>query len=811
MHQVRSGQRRRAQRPGLRWSARIFAASATIAAATNCKQPTNSRVEGDEQKVAVGADPYVLPGASALAEPLRLQLAAAAQRQITAQPLQQHAGRFRNRLLLESSPYLLQHATQPVNWFAWDEPAFAAARAEKKLIFLSIGYSSCHWCHVMAEESFDSVEVATALNQQMIAIKVDREERPDIDALYQDIARQRGVDGGWPLTVIMTPERNVLAIATYLPPQDNQRGFRSGLITLLANTTRAVRDNPALLKSPSTNSAGPLPVATGNGNNVDAADVRLLGNAITQLLREADPSWGGFGARAKFPMVDALRFCLRMAHRTNDNKTREVIILALERMAAGGIHDQLAGGFHRYTTDARWQIPHFEKMLVDQADLASLYVDGFRLTGDSRFAAVAKKTLAFVQAELADPRGGYFSAIDADIDGKEGAQYSWSKAEVDKIVGAADAELVSRAFDITTAGNLREGGRGQNVLWRRLTDQELATALSIPLPDVTARLAIASEKLRVARQSRRKPHVDNKRLTDVNARLLSALITAATTFQDPDLLKRAQTLAEWLLQNARTAGGVRHVVPSPAELLASSNSAIRVVDGFLDDYALLASAMIDLYEADGNTRWLEAARAIQSDVHKTFFNGGLYFYSPEGGDPLISRLPAASNGTGASGIAATISNYLRLASLLDDEGAAGKMTSLQRAQLTLAAYRSQLSQLSPADPLATAAVLGAIEMSTDQIKQIVVVASPSQNDSALAAVIFSQFLPNRVIARVANGSTAELAIARNKKAIAGKATAYVCVDGACALPTSDPAILEKQLRKTTPLSLPPGLIDKPSR
>jgi uncharacterized protein len=712
-------------------------------------------------------DPYALPGAQPLPITLQQQLGVAIVSNASAGP--QHTGRFRNRLLLEKSPYLLQHAQQPVNWFAWSEAAFAEAAARNALVFLSIGYSSCHWCHVMAEESFDSVEIATQMNRQFVSIKVDREERPDLDAIYQGFARTSGIDGGWPLTVIMTPDRKVVYITTYLPPSDNQRGFAIGLSTTLEKISRSYRENPTQIATAMT-----LVPSSRQSNNI--ANHQILRQAAAKLAHIADPSWGGFGSRAKFPMTDSLQFLMRMHRRTGDPQALAVVSLALERMAAGGIHDQLAGGFHRYATDARWQIPHFEKMLIDQATLAMLYMQGYALTRNPEFADVARKTMASIQRDFALPTGGYASALDADIQGEEGAYYVWSKTAFDQALGNADAALAAKAFDVSAAGNMKQG---RNVLWRRLTDAELATSFSVPASNVQSTMKSATEKLLAARQQRQKPGIDNKRLTDGNASVLTALAAAATSLQDAPSLLQAQKLANWLINNALVDGEVQHVIIKGAAM-----------NGFLDDYALLAAAMIDIYEADANPKWLDAAKLIQHKLHQQFDDAvaGRYFYSPSGHDSLVARLPAAANAPGAIGIATAAMNDLRLAVLFDDD------TFRKRGEATIAACSSQTD-----DPLSSSPLLNAIEMLTDQIKHIVLVAGPN-GDAAMASVLFDRFLPNRVVSRVSAANPSTLTGVDGKTAIDGKTTAYVCINGACAMPTSDITVFDKQLRRVEPLA-----------
>jgi uncharacterized protein len=725
---------------------------------TACKQPTTSV-----------HDPYALPGAQPLPTTLQQQLGVAIVSNAGAGP--HHPGRFRNRLLLETSPYLLQHAQQPVNWFAWSEAAFAEATARNTLVFLSIGYSSCHWCHVMAEESFDSVEIATQMNRQFVSIKVDREERPDLDAIYQGVARTSGIDGGWPLTVIMTPDRKVVYITTYLPPSDNQRGFAIGLSTTLEKISRSYHENPTQI-------ATAMPLVPSKPQSSNIANHQILRQAAAKLTQIADPSWGGFGSRAKFPMTDSLQFLMRMHRRTADPQALAVVSLALQRMAAGGIHDQLAGGFHRYATDARWQIPHFEKMLIDQATLSMLYMQGFALTRNPEFADVARKTMASIQRDFALPTGGYASALDADIQGEEGAYYVWSKAAFDQAVGNADAALAAKAFDVTAAGNMKQG---RNVLWRRLTDAELATSFSLSILNVQSTIKSATGKLLAARQQRQKPGIDNKRLTDGNASVLTALAAAATTLQDSQLLQQAQILAKWLLSNAQVNGQVLHVI---------ADGAASQRNGFLDDYALLAAAMIDMYEADANPTWLDAAKSIQHKLHLQFDGSvaGLYFYHPSDHDSLVTRLPADANATGAIGIATAAMNDLRLAVLFDDD------TFRKRGEATIAAYSSQTD-----DPLSSSPLLNAIEMLTDQIKHIVLVAGPN-GDAAMSTALFDRFLPNRVVSRVSAANPSTLTGVDGKTAIDGKTTAYVCIDGACAMPTSDITVFDKQLRRVEPLA-----------
>jgi uncharacterized protein len=679
------------------------------------------------------------------------------------------AAEFRNRLLLETSPYLQMHGLEPVNWFAWNQAAFTEAAVTNRLVFLSIGYASCHWCHVMAQESFDDPGLAAKMNANYTAIKVDREERPDIDAYYQAQAQQRGVDGGWPLTVIMTAQREILLVATYLPPHDGDRGMQRGLSTMIAGVEQAYRSDPSIAKT-----LALAPTAQPNRAAGDAA--ALLRSIVPMLASEFDSSWGGFGRRAKFPMTDSLQLLLRLHRRTNDANALQMVELTLERMAAGGMHDQLAGGFHRYAVDARWQVPHFEKMLVDQASISQIYLDAFAATQKPLYADVARETLSFVLGSFGSVTAGFGTAMDADTNGVEGASYVWSKADAQAAVGATDAALVVRAFDISDDGNMKER---RNVLWQRLSNVELAQATNRTLADVTATMTRARTAMLAVRKQRPQPVLDRKRLVDGNARMLSSFARAGLALNDATFTSAAQSLATWLLAHGVRDGKVVHVADSSNE-------------GFLDDYAFLVAALLDVFELDMDLRWYAEAQRVEALAIERFarLEGG-YFYSSTTNALLLPRLQALADGVGSDGLATLAHNELRLAAFTSDD------SHRRRAERIVSTLAANI------DPLRDAALLSALEALNDRRKEIVIASKTPADAMPFVAALTATYVPNRILLRVTDTTltsvSSKIDLVDGKTVQSNQATAYVCLNSACEKPTSDPVSFATQIRQASPL------------
>ena len=691
------------------------------------------------------------------------------------QPLSRHrdaGGRplFVNRLIRESSPYLLQHANNPVSWYAWGDEPFERARRERKPVLLSIGYSTCHWCHVMERESFEDLEIARYLNEHFVAIKVDREERPDLDAVYMTAVQLLTGDGGWPMTLALTPDRQPFFGGTYFPARDGDRGARIGFFSLLRKVRGAYDEQPDAVLA----AAGQLSRAV-RDEAQPAPGSRLPGPeairaAVERLAGSFDPVNGGFGGAPRFPSAAELALLARYHRRTGDAQALRMVVRTLEAMARGGIHDQLGGGFHRYATDARWLKPHFEKMLYDQAQLARAYLDGFQLTGREDFAAVVRDTLDFVAREMTDSRGAFFSASDADSPAPggeevEGYFFTWTPAEVEKALGRSDAKLFDAAYGVTRAGDLE----GRSIL-----------RVAHPVRDGRdrARLAHAREKLLAARGHRPPPAIDRKVLTSWNGLMIAAFARASFVLREPRYAAVAARAAEALLASARRGGEIRHTGTSD--------------ESFLDDAAALAEGLIALYESTGDARWLMEALALQRTLDTRFRDAGAggYFLTPEGAKPSLAREKPGDDGAVPSGNSIAAMNLLRLGALTGDDALR------KRALEVLSAFASVLPRMP--------AMLAALDSSLDDSLELVVVRPRADAGDALVEVARKVYLPAAVLAIATEG--ADLAaqakvvpIVQDKRALRGLATAFVCSRGVCDLPTSDPAALERRLSRARPL------------
>ncbi len=692
------------------------------------------------------------------------------------------SAKYTNRLILETSPYLVMHAHNPVDWYAWGEPAFAKAKREHKPIFLSIGYSTCHWCHVMAEESFEDEEIAGILNRDFVSIKVDREERPDLDAIYMTAVQRMTGSGGWPMTVFLLPDRRPFFGATYVPPRDGVRGAPVGLRTLLERLHRAYVEDPAQLSERASRLVAELELEVAP----DAGDMpgpSVIRAAVAALAASFDRTWGGFDGAPKFPGPAALELLLRYHRRTGDALALEMVTLTLDRMAAGGIYDQLGGGFHRYTVDAQWRVPHFEKMLYDNAQLVPIYLEAYQVTGRGELAQIARETLDYVLRELTSPDGGFYAATDADSAGSEGAYFVWSPSEIDRVVGAARGRIVRAYFDLTGRGTF-EGGK--SVLWR-----------PAPLGDVAARLGLSSEVVRStiddarralleARAKRPAPLTDRKILVAWNGLMISALARAALVLDEPRYLAAARTAAGYLLARAHGNGALRH----------SIFDAVAAGDAFLDDYAFLEAGLLDLHEADPDVRWLREAISLQDELDRGFSDprDGGYFFTASTQEALMVRAKPDHDDALPSGNSIAAANLMRLHELTSDDHYRVRAEASFRAfGLTLASAPSMLP-----------AMLSALDFRLDQPKQIVIVSPPGVEPTELLARVRKAFLPNRVVLRVVEGEPQRVLAAisplvEHKVARQGKPTAYVCIGTSCEQPTSDPDVFARQLAKAEPL------------
>ncbi len=690
--------------------------------------------------------------------------------------------RYTNRLILETSPYLLQHAHNPVNWYPWGDEAFAKARSEGKTVFVSIGYATCHWCHVMEEESFEDLEIATYLNEHYVAIKVDREERPDVDETYMAAVQLLTGNGGWPLSVWLTPARQPFFGGTYFPPRDGERG--PGFLSVLHELRDAYRDHPLTVARQATELTARIERAATVARGEGAPGAAVLHRAFAQYRSSFDATYGGFGGAPKFPMPAALDFLLRYHRRAGDAAALAMVTQTLTRMAAGGIYDQVGGGFHRYATDRAWQIPHFEKMLYDNAELADVYLEAYQATGDGSFARIARETLTAVARDMTAPSGGFYAASDADSADGEGRYFVWNGAELAAALDPDQLAAVRAYYGVTAEGNFH----GANVLHVAGAPADVATELGTTPAALDEVLAGARARLRAARAARPAPRVDTKILAGWNGLMISAFAHGAAALGDPDLLEHARRAAEFVMQTMWDGVRLRRSDDSPTE-------------GFLEDYAFLAAGLLDLYDATFETDWLRDAIRLHERLAAQFWDetDGGFFLTGGGHEPLLVRWKPADAGALPSANAIAVDSLLRLAELTGKDG------YRRRAAETLRAFAPAIERA----PTRAPRLLGAVEFFLDQPFEIVVVSAGAADPRAqrLLEVARRRYLPNRVLVAAAEGRALArqrelIPLVESKVAIGGAATAYVCERGVCALPTGDPAVLARQLSKVRPL--PPG-------
>jgi uncharacterized protein YyaL (SSP411 family) len=688
-----------------------------------------------------------------------------------------------NSLIHEKSPYLLQHAYNPVNWYAWGEEAFRKAREENKPIFLSVGYSTCHWCHVMERESFENEEIAALLNRHFVSIKVDREERPDVDRIYMLFVQATTGSGGWPMSVWLTPELKPFFGGTYFPPQP--RYGHPGFAQVLERVAEAwLRDRAAIVAS-----SGEIIEQLQSRMRVapqPGLDAAALDSGFYAFRRTFDTRHGGFGGAPKFPRPVSLAFLLRYYARTRNSEALDMVLATLSHMARGGINDHLGGGFHRYAVDDHWFLPHFEKMLYDQAQLACAYIEGYQLTADESYAAAARATLDYVLRDMTSPEGAFYSAEDADsvIDAArpekkgEGAYYVWTREEIGAIVGEPAAEWFSWQYGVEAGGNIRgsadEELEGKNILSLAHTESETARQSGRPLAEVHEAIEAARRKLFEARARRVRPHRDDKILTAWNGLVISAFARAAQVLGEDRYIEAARRAADFIL--------TRLYDPRSGVLLWRYRDGEAAVAGFLDDYAFFVQALLDLYEACFDVRLLESAEQLAGAMITRFEDreAGGFFATEAGDSALVLRLKDDYDGAEPSGNSIAILDLLRLARMT------GRKTYEDVAAKALGAFAGRMSAAAEAMPQ----MLVALECSRSKPVQIVLV---GERDASLPFLreVHRRFLPNKTVLLIDSEETRKV-LARGAPAIAGmrqsggSVTAYVCENFACRLPVSSP-------------------------
>jgi uncharacterized protein YyaL (SSP411 family) len=685
-----------------------------------------------------------------------------------------------NRLALEKSPYLLQHAGNPVDWYPWGTEAFETARREDKPIFLSIGYSTCHWCHVMEHESFEDPGVSALMNDAFVNIKVDREERPDIDAVYMTVCQMMTGSGGWPLTVIMTPEARPFFSATYIPR--TARYGRAGMVELIPQIVSAWRSRRREIEDTSARITDEIQRYSGREAASDEPGVDLLERACAELAGRFDEVHGGFGHAPKFPSPHNLLFLLRYWKRTGEPRAIEMVERTLDEMAAGGIWDHIGFGFHRYSTDERWFAPHFEKMLYDQALLAMAYTECFLATGDSRHRWMAERIFGYVLRDMRDSSGAFHSAEDADSEGVEGKFYLWTRDELARLLDREDLDLVADVYGVEPAGNFGNEVSGANILRLRRPLDAVAREAGVDEDALRERLDRIGTSLLEARRARVRPHRDDKVLTDWNGLMIAALAKAACAFGDPGYARAAAEAVEFLFRVMRPRDGVLHHRYRDGE---------AGVTGNLDDYSFLVWGLIELYEATFETRYLEHAVALTKEMVARFADaaaGGFYF-TPDDGERLIVRTKDVYDGAVPSGNSAAAFNLVRLARLTAEPGFEEAASKAGRA------FQSELTRA----PSAFTFFMAALEMGAGSSSEVVIVGEPDAADTrAMFQAIRSVYVPGVVIlfkssARLDPGISRVAPFTAQHAPIDGRAAAYVCRNHSCRTPTTEPGEMLRML------------------
>ncbi len=688
-----------------------------------------------------------------------------------------------NRLINATSPYLLQHAHNPVDWYPWGDEALEKARNENKPIFLSIGYSACHWCHVMERESFEDDAIAELLNRHYVPVKVDREERPDIDGIYMAATQIMTGGGGWPMSVFLTPALKPFYAGTYFPPRT--RMGRPGFQTVLESISAAwlTRNNEILESAEKFTDYVRQNAETCTGPP-NAPTPGLIAAGADALVRSFDPNHGGFGPAPKFPPHGAINLLFRQYYATKDGPVRDAALVTLRKMAEGGLYDHLGGGFHRYSVDERWLVPHFEKMLYDNAQLAPLYLAAYQITGDSFYRRIAEETFDYVLREMTGPDGGFYSSEDADSEGEEGKFYLWRHDDIVDLLGEEDASLFNEHYTVRPEGNFsspEEYHAGQNILHVTGSLGDLAERHGLAAVDLEARLGAMRRKLFAARLQRVRPGLDDKALTSWNALMISAFARGYQVLADETLLRAAEKAAAFLWSQLKDG----------ERLLRSRRNGESRFDAYLDDHAFLAVALLDLYEAAFDVRWLEAAREITDILLAKFWDqegGGFFFTSPDH-THLIARDKPVFDGAEPSGNAMAAYALLRLAAF------SGVAAYGEKAERLLCINHAGLESM----PRAQLHMLCAADFYLTAPKEVAIAGKSGAHDVlALLQALHRHYIPNKVVAFIdpdapdAQRARAATPLLNAKVPLDGKAAAYVCKGFTCRQPVTTPeAFLEE--------------------
>jgi uncharacterized protein len=678
-----------------------------------------------------------------------------------------------NRLAQETSPYLLQHKNNPVDWYPWGEEALEKARAEDKPILLSVGYSACHWCHVMERESFEDEATADIMNKHFVNIKVDREERPDVDSIYMSAVQAMTRHGGWPMTVFMTPDGAPFYGGTYFPPVPSRGmpSFKQVLLSLAdayANRREEVLASAEnvreFLKESSTASIPRSEVSEG-----------LLAHAANALAGQIDNRFGGFDGAPKFPQTMNLEVLLRHYKRTGDRAALSGVELTLRQMANGGIYDQLGGGFARYSVDEYWLVPHFEKMLYDNALLARLYLEAYEATGDGFYRRIAEETLDYVMRDMRSPEGGFYSAEDADSEGVEGKFYVWTPEEIEATLEPEDAKLAERYWDVTERGNFE----GKNILNVPRPPEAVAAEFGLSTEELWQRILLIRERLFTEREKRVRPGRDEKVLAAWNGLMLRAFALAAGATGREEYLRVAEENAVFLLEKLVVDGRLRR----------SYKDGQARLNGYLEDYACVADGLVELYEATFETRWLREAASLADAILELFWEEaeGAFYDTAADHEELVTRPRDVYDNATPSGNSVAVDVLLKLSVLLERED------YRERAGAVLDNLSGGMVQV----PGAFGRLLSALDFYLSTPYEVAIIGEREAPDTKmLLETVYSSYLPNKVVAGSSENdeeATQLVPLLANRPMRGGRPTAYVCVNYACQSPTTDPAELARQL------------------
>jgi len=680
-----------------------------------------------------------------------------------------------NRLINKSSSYLQQHAHNPVDWYPWEPEAFEKAKKEDKPIFLSIGYSTCHWCHVMEYESFENEQIAEIMNEHFVSIKVDREQRPDVDQIYMNAVQLMTGSGGWPLSVFLTPDGKPFYGGTYFPPKDSYG--RPGFERLLLSIADAWKNRRQEL----VNSAGRLSEfleRSGAPTGKKKLSPQMLTGAFKYFQNSFDVANGGFGFAPKFPQPTNLSMLLCYWYRTGDEHALQMVEKTLDAMAKGGIYDHVGGGFHRYATDTRWLIPHFEKMLYDQALLSKIYLQAYQITGNKKYAEISKEIFDYVLRDMTDPKSGFYSAEDADSEGKEGTFYLWEPKQIDSILDKDHARLFNAYYGVTEKGNFE---KGKTILHISTSIERLGKKFNESPNKIENILTNARMKIFQSRQKRIRPHRDDKVITAWNGLMISSLAYGGAALQEEKYIEAAKRSAEFILSTLYKNG----------RLMRYYRDGQAVEKAFLDDYAFMILGLLDLYEASFNTKWLIKAKELGEEMIELFadIERGAFFLTGKDGEKLITRTKLSSDGAVPSGNSITALALLKL----------GRLTMNQhfteQGGKVLEFFSSQLKE----SPAYSSAMLTALSFWLGPTQEIVIAGNADAPETKqMLKVVYDRFLPNPVVLFHDHGEAGSaiekiVPFIKSQISIDGKATAYVCENYVCKKPINEIDDLDKML------------------